>query len=294
MIGNVIVRTRRARKEVFSLALLLLFALPVGTQAAWRGAGDVSDVVQRADGIVLTLTSGARASITFNSPAVVRVRIAPRGTFERDQSYAIETPARKAVNIVVSETAEAITISLPEGATVSVRRRPFLVTLLDNRGRIVVEDDRARPTSFDSETGSVECSKRRAETETYYGLGEKALPMSRHTQQVVMWNTDTYAYPTGLDPIYQSIPFFIALHQGSAYGLFLDNTYRTYFDMGKTAPERYTFGAAGGELNYYLFTGGLRALAQTGAPRLHRVGGAHALAAYLGAWLPAVAVVILS
>ncbi|MBA2526379.1 MAG: hypothetical protein H0V18_11470, partial [Pyrinomonadaceae bacterium] len=41
------------------------------------------------------------------------------------------------------------------------------------------------------------------------------------------------------------------------YGLFLDNTYRTYFDMGKTAPERYTFGAAGGELNYYLFTGGL-------------------------------------
>ncbi|CAN5652694.1 glycoside hydrolase family 31 protein [soil metagenome] len=250
-------RTRRARKEVFSLALLLLFALPLGAQAAWRGAGDVSDVVRRADGVVLTLTSGARASITFISPTVVRVRLAPRGTFERDQSYAIETAGRKAVNTVVRETAEAITISMPEGATVSVRRRPFLVTLLDSRGRIVVEDDPARPTSFDPETDSVECSKRRAETETYYGLGEKAMPMSRHTQQVVMWNTDTYAYPNGLDPIYQSIPFFLALHEGRAYGLFLDNTYRTYFDMGKTAPERYTFGAAGGELNYYLFTGGL-------------------------------------
>jgi alpha-glucosidase len=75
-----------------------------------------------------------------------------------------------------------------------------------------------------------------------------------------MWNTDTYGYPRGLDPIYQSIGFFVALrreqNKGNAYGLFLDNTTRTYFDMGKTDPERYTFGVASGELNYYVFTGG--------------------------------------
>ena len=29
---------------------------------------------------------------------------------------------------------------------------------------------------------------------------------------------------------------------GYAYGLFLDNTSRTYFDMGKTDPARVTFG----------------------------------------------------
>jgi alpha-glucosidase len=69
-------------------------------------------------------------------------------------------------------------------------------------------------------------------------------------------NTDAYAYAPGTDPIYQSIPFFIALRHGRAYGLFFDNTHRTYFDMGRTAPHRYTFGAAGGELNYYVFMGG--------------------------------------
>jgi alpha-glucosidase len=251
------VRTRGAGRELFSLALLLLLALALRTPAAWRGMGDVSNVVRRADGVTLTLSSGARASITFISPTVVRVRVAPRGTFERDQSYAIDATERNAIHSVVRETAEAITISMPEGATVSVRRHPFLVTLMDSRGRVVVEDDPQRPASFDTETGAVETAERRAETETYYGLGEKAMPMSRHMQQIVMWNSDTYAYPTGLDPIYQSIPFFIALHEGSGYGLFLDNTYRTYFDMGKTTPGRYTFGAAGGELNYYLFTGGL-------------------------------------
>jgi len=109
---------------------------------------------------------------------------------------------------------------------------------------------------YDPDTGAFETSKRRAETELYYGFGEKALPISRHNQAMVMWNTDTFAYPPGLDPIYQSIGFFTALHQGRAYGVFLDNTYRTHFDMGHTAPARYTFGAQGGELNYYVFTGG--------------------------------------
>jgi alpha-glucosidase len=100
-----------------------------------------------------------------------------------------------------------------------------------------------------------------------------------------MWNTDTYGYPRGLDPIYQSIGFYIALRQensaqgtqptggtqgaqasaatqptrprrGVAYGLFFDNTSRAYFDMGKTDTARVTFGAPGGELNYYVFTGG--------------------------------------
>ncbi|MDQ2975276.1 MAG: hypothetical protein M3R69_07685 [Acidobacteriota bacterium] len=55
MSGNFSGRTGRVRKEVFSLALFLLFALPLGTHAEWRGAGDVSDVVRLADGVALTL-----------------------------------------------------------------------------------------------------------------------------------------------------------------------------------------------------------------------------------------------
>src|SRR3712207_6910712 len=110
---------------------------------------------------------------------------------------------------------------------------------------VVVEDDPARPPAFDPATGAVECSKKRAEWETYYGLGEKAgATFSRDTQQFVMWNTDTYGYPRGLDPIYQSVGFYVALRhvksppgpaaggdpairrRGYAYGLFLDNTSR--------------------------------------------------------------------
>jgi alpha-glucosidase len=249
----------RLRLRVFALPLALFFltALSFEAHAVWRAAGDVRSIARQKNGAVLLLTSGARASITFISPHVVRIRLAPRGAFERDWSYAVEEKERKVVDVVVQESKETIRIAALAGASVMLRRRPFSVTILDAQGRVVVEDELTRPASFDLETGAVEASKRRSETEAYYGFGEKAMPLSRHGQSVVMWNTDTYAYPVGLDPIYQSIPFFIALRQGRAYGLFLDNTYRTYFDMGKTAPERYAFGAAGGELNYYVFTGGV-------------------------------------
>jgi alpha-glucosidase len=245
-------------------ASLLCFALTLEARAAWHAAGDVKTVVRQADGVVILLTSGARVAVTFSDLETVRVRLAPTGKFERDFSYAVEPKDRQTVKATVTETRDAINISTQIGASVLIRRRPFLVTVFDDAGRVVVEDDPARPVVIDTETGAVESSKKRVEWETYYGLGEKAgATISRDTQQFVMWNTDTYAYPRGLDPIYQSIGFFIALRhekegggRGTAYGLFLDNTSRTYFDMGKTDPARITFGAASGELNYYVFTGG--------------------------------------
>src|SRR5256714_2600426 len=243
------------------VALLLLFALATGARAAWRTAGDVKSVERTRSGVVLTLTSGARVSVAFENMETVRVRLAPRGPFERDISYAVAPAQREEIKATFTETRDEIRFSSMSGATVVIKRRPFLVTVLDDEGRTVVEDDPLRPPSFDTNTGAVECSKKRVEWETYYGLGEKAgATMSRDTQQFVMWNTDTYAYPRGLDPIYQSIGFYIALRKeknaGRAYGLFLDNTSRTYFDMGKTDPARITFGAPSGELNYYVFAGG--------------------------------------
>ena len=245
--------------------LLFLLASAIGARAAWRTAGDVKTVVRQTDGVVLVLTSGARVAVTFSDLEAVRVRLAPRGAFERDFSYAVESKERKTVKATITETRDAVKISSLNGASVRVQRRPFLVTVFDDGGRVVVEDDPARPASFDLETGAVETSKKRAEWEVYYGLGEKAgAGLSHDTKQFVMWNTDTYGYPRGLDPIYQSIGFFTALRhekeaggvgRGVAYGLFLDNTTRTYFDMGKTDTSRLTFGAASGEMNYYVFTG---------------------------------------
>ena len=71
-----------------------------------------------------------------------------------------------------------------------------------------------------------------ASTSTSTGSGEKAARLDKRRGEFTMWNTDTYAYQEGTDPIYQSIPFYIGWQHGAAYGIFFDNSYRTHFDFG--------------------------------------------------------------
>ena len=158
----------------------------------------------------------------------------------------------------------------------------------------MIADDPRHPTLFDKRTGEIRTSKlRKSEVETYYGFGEKAFSgMSREGQYIVNWNTDTFAYQIGTDPIYQSIPFFYALYNGKTYGLFFNNTFRTWFDMGKTSPERYSFGADGGELDYFVFHRWQRAKSEKGIARLFKSDGNDAPAADLGFGLSAVAMVV--
>lgn len=255
LIINVI---RRAGFFCSFLFLLILFS--VSAQAAWQEIGNAAKIAEiMPNGVILETTSGAKAKIEFFDASVVRVRIAPNGTFEREFSYAFD-PAleKKKQNVKVSLTDKEIVLTNKNGAKVSIQKVPFSIKIFDEAGEIVVQDDIKHPTSFDKETGEIKTSKlRRSEVETYYGFGEKAfIEMQRNSKYIVNWNTDTFAYPIGTDPIYQSIPFFYALHDGKTYGIFFNNTFRTFFDMGKTSPERYSFGADGGELDYFVFTGG--------------------------------------
>ena len=244
----------------FALFCLVFLLFTVQAEAVWQTVGNVTRIFRtKTNGVILDTSSRAKVSVEFFDLNVVRVRVAPNGVFERDFSYAFDySRDRKTPSVKVSQTAKEIVLTNGSGAKVVIQKMPFAVNIFDETGEIVAEDDLKRPTVFDKATGEIRATKlRKSEVETYYGFGEKAfLEMSRNGKYIVNWNTDTFAYPIGTDPIYQSIPFFYALHDGKTYGLFFNNTFRTYFDMGKTSPERYSFGADGGELDYFVFTGG--------------------------------------
>jgi alpha-glucosidase len=97
--------------------------------------------------------------------------------------------------------------------------------------------------------------KRMPADEGYYGLGDKAGPMNRRNRAFTMWNTDAFGWQESTDPLYKTFPFWIGLRKGTAYGVFFDNTYLSSFDFGKESNDYYSFGAEGGELNYYFFAG---------------------------------------
>ncbi len=249
---------QRAAKFCSFLCLFLLFS--GSAEAEWKRLGDVQAVAEtKPNGVVVKTSSGASAQIEFFDLSVIRIRIAPNGVFEKNVYYAFDySHDRKTPSVKVTQDVKEIILTNYAGAKIVISKKGFFISIFDEEGKLVIQDDAKHPTLFDSETGEIQTSKlRRSEVETYYGFGEKAFAeMSRNGKYIVNWNTDTFAYPIGTDPIYQSIPFFYALYEGKTYGLFFNNTYRTFFDMGKTSTERYSFGADGGELDYFVFTGG--------------------------------------
>lgn len=253
-------RTKKTQKLFGKLIFVFSLFLPYVVQAEWRSIGNFVRVLeQKSNYVVLQTTSRAKVRIEFFDTNVVRVRVAPKGIFERDFSYAIDYSYKPKTSLVkIAQTPKEIALTNASGAKVVIAKTPLTISVFDETGAEVVSDDKNRPTMFDDKTGDVQTTKRRkSEVETYYGFGEKAFAeMSRNGKYIVNWNSDTFAYPIGLDPIYQSIPFFYALHNGKSYGIFFNNTFRSYFDMGKTSPDKYTFGADGGELDYFIFTGG--------------------------------------
>ncbi len=247
-------------KLLILTACAVFLILPLGIRAEIKTFGNVANIAEtRANGIVLQTSTGSKVEIMFHDAQVVRVRYAPNGNFERDFSYAFDTSAeRKFPAAKVSQTAMQIVLTNESGIKVVIEKMPLLITIFDGNGELVVQDDKLRPARFDDQTGEIQTTKlRKSEVETYYGFGEKAfMEMSRNGKFMTMWNTDTFAYPIGTDPIYQAIPFFYALHDGKSYGIFFNNSFRSFFDMGKSSPDRYTFGADGGELDYFVFIGG--------------------------------------
>ena len=63
-------------------------------------------------------------------------------------------------------------------------------------------------------------------------------------------------FDRGTDPIYKSIPFTIASGgAGGAYGLFLDNSWRSSFDFGHRDENQLAISADDGPIDYYLIAG---------------------------------------
>ena len=235
----------------FLLPAVLALILPAASLAqGWQHVGNVQKVDKLPDGVELT-AGKAKVRVTVFREGLFRVRVAPAGSFPKDFSWAvIESPQPPAVKIEESKDEVRVT----SGTTVArIHKSPLLIDFLRDVGDVLVADDSDLPMGW--ENGRVRVWKKMPEDEGYYGLGDKTGPMNRRDRAFTMWNTDAYAWRESTDPLYKTIPFFIGLRKGLAYGIFFDNTWRSGFDFGKEGHDFYSFGAEGGEINYYFFAG---------------------------------------
>lgn len=182
---------------------------------------------------------------------VVRIRVSRSREFAEDASWAVLKEARQSRVAVTPDNApDAVGFQTPV-LRVSIDRQTFALTISDHNGSVLQKD--ARPIEFHGESFRV--YRAMPLDEHYFGLGDKTGPLDRRGQSFAMWNTDAYAFQESTDPIYKSIPYFMAFRSGRAFGVFLDNTWRSSFDFGKELPDTYSFGSGSGPLDYYFFYG---------------------------------------
>lgn len=234
------------------LQVLLLATVATATaQAEWHSIGKV--IGSQVEGSRITFhTEHAVVQVSVLAPDVVRVRAAQGTSFGPDDSWAVVKKDWPAVHVEISHASDEEVIRTGK-LEIHAQLSPFRLSFDDASGRLISKDSNDLGMAWNGK--QVRCWKQMPEDEHYFGLGENAGPLDKRGQSLVMWNTDAYGWGANTTPLYETVPFFIGLRQGRAYGIFFDNTWRSSFDMGVQFRNKYSFGAEGGELNYYFFYG---------------------------------------
>ncbi|MDG2535354.1 glycoside hydrolase family 31 protein [Sphingomonas sp. HITSZ_GF] len=215
---------------------LLLWTLPAVAQTPASGGGEF-------------VRGAAVLRITALTPEILRVQIAPQGRFPEDASWAIPASVRSRRATVTPRTDGFETAAL----VVHVDPATLRLTVTDRAGKTIAADA-ADPLRLEGDAFTLR--KALPLGEHYFALGDKTGPFDRRGASYVNWNTDAFGYEGTTDPIYKSIPFALSVGgAGGAYGLFLDNTRRSWFDFGHREEGVLAIGAPAGPIDYYLIAG---------------------------------------
>jgi alpha-glucosidase len=213
--------------------------------STFTSIGNVRKTIRGSQHIEFVCQHG-RVRIEVLSDAIVRVR-ATKTEFGPDFSYAVDK--REWPKTKVSITAGMATT---QKLRVSFTKSPLRITFATCEG-VVLNRDEKQGMGWEGE----KCRSYRElhREEKFFGCGEKTGQMNKRGQSFAFWNTDNPTHTYLNDEVYVSIPFLLSTRPGAHYGIFWDNTHRTFFNLGHGEESRYYLGADAGEIDYYFFGG---------------------------------------
>ncbi len=247
----VMMMTRFLTIWVTAASLVLAFVVPAC--AAIEAAGDVVSTRVGASLVDFVLTGGAVVRVQAIDADIIRVRLAPAGSFSSFATPAVVADGVATPTAEIHDLADVTYVVLPR-IVLMATKQPFRTFAWRPDGSLVAAD--LEPAfQWDRATGLVFTDKWAPPDERYLGLGERGGPLDRRGRRFAMKNVDAGAYGELADPLYVSIPFYWGVRDGQAYGLFLDNPAVPFFEFDTDAAGRVRLGAMKGDLDYYLMAG---------------------------------------
>ncbi len=196
--------------------------------------------------------------LTVLRDSVLRFRYSTTSNFDNDFSYAITKYASTGYNHLVITEDDKNYIVTTQKLICEIRKEDLKVSIYDAVDKALISQDELGfhwEESYEYGGNVVKMSKTSFTGESYYGLGDKPVHPNLKGKRFENWVTDSYAYGRNTDPIYKTIPFYTGLHDGKSYGIFFDNTFRSFFDFAHERKNVTSFWAQGGEMNYYFIYG---------------------------------------
>jgi len=204
--------------------------------------------VNKQGNVLIIKTNEAVARIWVYGDSIIRINVS-KSFDENDTSFAVIRNPADIFDYAESDSEIVLTTS---ALKLRVSKLPLRFNFYTADGKVLSEDDRRFGINWQGER--VINYRKLYPDEKFIGLGEKTGNLNRRGSSYVNWNTDAALHGVDADPLYKTFPFFIGIHSGLTYGLFFDNTHRSYFDFGATTDEQMSwFGADGGDMNYYFF-----------------------------------------
>jgi alpha-glucosidase len=239
---------------------------PYGYQAL--GA---ATLIEQTASNVCVCAGSATVEVTALAPDLFRVGFFPHERSVGYHSVAVVPQEWEAGPVTIEEKAGKVTIATT-AASAHLTLDPLRIEFSDASGRVFAADDpelgmgwfpaseAASAIDLPNPPGTlgtpVRVYKRHLAGERYFGCGERTGELDKTGSRQLFWNIDPPRGHTALqNNLYVSIPFTLVLADGRAWGLFLDSTTRVEFDLAHDDFQRSWFGAANGDLVYYVFCG---------------------------------------
>lgn len=209
------------------------------------------------DSISFNTDNNVILKVTILRDSLIRFRFTTKGYFSNDFSYAIDKSQLHGYNFLnVTEEENHFEIRTSK-VKCKIKKADLRLSIYDLNDFLILEDELGFHWEESYEYGGniVKMSKASKDGECFYGLGDKATQMNLKGKRVENFATDQYAYHKDQEPLYKVVPFYIGLHNKQSYGIFFDNTFRTFFDFCQERRNVTSFWSEGGEMNYYFVYG---------------------------------------
>lgn len=234
-------------KKIVLLMLLLPCLTVLSAQTLSRSLGNLKTMKRNSNGISIQTDFG-NLKATVYTASIIKIDVS-QNSFFNDFSYAVTVTPDAGVSSKVQEEKEKISI-ITDSVVLEITKKPVRVSLYNKSGQLINGDDAAFGTSWIGD--EITAYKKLFPDEKFIGLGEKTGGLNRRGGGFSHWNSDVPGYILSADPLYSTIPFYVGIHDGLFYGIFLDNSSKTHFNFGASQERNAYFTCEQGDLNYYL------------------------------------------